>query len=329
MKQNKSISSMFTYFTDIINGLKYLVKTYTNSDLIRKVLRSLPRLWEPKVTVIPEAKDLNTYSLDDLLGLLMTHELSMQQRSDEESKKKKTITLKAITSALSEEDSKKSKNEKAEDDDMILLTHKFRKFLKKKDPLFKGKNSYRKPLDRVREKEREKDERKKKNNICYRCNRSRHFMTECLLEKKIFRRKKKALLVAWDDSDNSSSKEEQVEERANLYLMAHDDSEDEVYSNNYSDFTFDELLETFHELMHDSTLLVRKLNDLKIMHKDLNKKLNVAHTNAKVLKYENSVLTSKLHESSNSNHDHMVRTPEFTSMYFGSPEPNFFIVLGF
>ena len=67
--------------------------------------------------------------------------------------------------------------------------------------------------------------------------------------------------------------------------MAHEDSEDEVSSNNFLDSTFDELLEAFYELMHDSTLLAKKLNDMKIMHKDLNDKLNIAHTNAKILKY--------------------------------------------
>ena len=32
---------------------------------------------------------MSSYPLDELLGSLMTHELTMQQRSDEESKKKK------------------------------------------------------------------------------------------------------------------------------------------------------------------------------------------------------------------------------------------------
>ena len=143
MKQNETISSMFTHFTDIINGLKCLAKTYTNSDLIRKVLRSLPRSWEPKVTANQEAKDLSSYPLDELLGSLMTHELTMQQRSNEDSKKKKTITLKATTSALSEEDSKNFEHEEGEDSNMVLLARKFRKFLTKKDPSIRGKNTYR------------------------------------------------------------------------------------------------------------------------------------------------------------------------------------------
>ena len=34
MKHDESITEMFTHFTDIINSLKGLVKSYSNSDLI-------------------------------------------------------------------------------------------------------------------------------------------------------------------------------------------------------------------------------------------------------------------------------------------------------
>ena len=78
IEQNKSISSMFTHFTGIINGLKYLDKMFSNSDLVKKVLRSFLRMWKPKIIAIQETKDLNTYPLDELLGSLMTHELTMQ-----------------------------------------------------------------------------------------------------------------------------------------------------------------------------------------------------------------------------------------------------------
>ena len=44
IEQNESISSMFTCFINIINGLKCLSKIYSNSDLVRKVPRSLLRM---------------------------------------------------------------------------------------------------------------------------------------------------------------------------------------------------------------------------------------------------------------------------------------------
>ncbi|GAV73063.1 DUF4219 domain-containing protein/UBN2 domain-containing protein, partial [Cephalotus follicularis] len=72
------IKSMFSRFTNIINALQALDKTYSNSEMVRKILRCLPRSWMPKVTAIEEAKNLNVLPLEGLLGSLMTHELSMQ-----------------------------------------------------------------------------------------------------------------------------------------------------------------------------------------------------------------------------------------------------------
>ena len=91
IEYDESITEMFTHFTDIINGLKSLGKSYTNSELVRKILRSLPRTWEAKVTAIQEAKDLNTLPLEELLGSLMTHELSMKQHQRMKSKRKEPL----------------------------------------------------------------------------------------------------------------------------------------------------------------------------------------------------------------------------------------------
>ena len=43
MEREESITEIFTHFMDIINDLKNLDKSYSNSDLVRKILRSLPR----------------------------------------------------------------------------------------------------------------------------------------------------------------------------------------------------------------------------------------------------------------------------------------------
>ena len=76
MKSKESITDMFTRFTDIVNGLKSLGRSYPNSEQVRKILRSLPKSWEAKVTAIQEAKDLNTLPIEELLGSLMTYELT-------------------------------------------------------------------------------------------------------------------------------------------------------------------------------------------------------------------------------------------------------------
>ena len=69
MKPHESIQEMFDRFNDIINGLKALGKTYTHSELVRKILRSLPKSWSPIKTSIQEAKDLPFLPLEDLVGL--------------------------------------------------------------------------------------------------------------------------------------------------------------------------------------------------------------------------------------------------------------------
>ena len=38
----------------------------------------------------------------------------------------------------------------------------------------------------------------------------------------------------------------------------------------YLDLSYDELLEAFHKLMYDYTLLAKRLNNMKSMHKNLN-----------------------------------------------------------
>ena len=43
IEPKKTITSMYTRFTDIVNNLKHLGKVYTDDDLCRKILRSLLR----------------------------------------------------------------------------------------------------------------------------------------------------------------------------------------------------------------------------------------------------------------------------------------------
>ena len=68
---------MFDRFNDILNGLKALQKTYSNSELVRKVLRALAKSWASKKDAILEVKDLNNLPLEELLGSLLTHEMGL------------------------------------------------------------------------------------------------------------------------------------------------------------------------------------------------------------------------------------------------------------
>ncbi|GAV64698.1 LOW QUALITY PROTEIN: UBN2 domain-containing protein, partial [Cephalotus follicularis] len=94
MNEDEDIKSMFTRFKNIINDLQSLDKTYYNT------------------------KNLSILPLEDLLGSLMTHELTMQKRVDDEEnerKKKNVVALKSSKIDDSDDD----------DEDLSLFTRKF------------------------------------------------------------------------------------------------------------------------------------------------------------------------------------------------------------
>ena len=94
MKNNESIFEMYARLTLITNDLKSLGKTYSEYELIRKILRSLTSVWHTKVTVIEEFRNLSNTTVDELIGSLMTYELKLK-KTEEPELSKKALALKA------------------------------------------------------------------------------------------------------------------------------------------------------------------------------------------------------------------------------------------
>ncbi|KAH9781762.1 Integrase catalytic domain-containing protein [Citrus sinensis] len=196
MEQNENVYSMYTRFTDIVNTLGALGKTFSNSEKVKKIIRSLPKEWRPKRTAIEEAKDLNTLPLDDLIGSLISYEEDLAAEKGHE-EKKKSIALKA---------SKHESDGESEPDDeeLAMLTRRFIKFFKKTRERKNFRNF--------------KNHREKKEAItCYECKKPGHIRSECPLINKL---KKKVMVATWDDSEEESSDEEGSQEVSNLALMA-------------------------------------------------------------------------------------------------------------
>ena len=80
MKDNETIVEMIIRFTNIVNGLEALGKTYKESEKVMKILMSLPSKWHTKVTEIQGAKDLTKLSLKELIGSLMTYEFNLVKK---------------------------------------------------------------------------------------------------------------------------------------------------------------------------------------------------------------------------------------------------------
>ena len=128
---------------------------------------------------IQEIKDLNVLPLEDLLGLLMAHELIMRQHSEEEIKKKKIIALKSVVQEKEESDQTKNDDE---DKELVLIIQNFKRFMKKRKGI-------RRRLLTKGEPNKERD--KKQPLICYECKKSDHFKSECPQLKKALKKFKK------------------------------------------------------------------------------------------------------------------------------------------
>jgi len=89
MKPSESISDMYTMFTQIVTSLHALGRELSNYEKVNKILRCLPSSFDAKIIIITESKDLNTYSIDSLLGLLIAYEQGVNQRNLDVGEKKK------------------------------------------------------------------------------------------------------------------------------------------------------------------------------------------------------------------------------------------------
>ncbi|KAH9725866.1 hypothetical protein KPL70_008032 [Citrus sinensis] len=232
MEQNENVYSMYTRFTDIVNTLGALGKTFSNSEKVKKIIRSLPKEWRPKRTAIEEAKDLNTLPLDDLIGSLISYEEDLAAEKGHE-EKKKSIALKA---SKYESDGESE----SDDEELAMLARRFRKFFKKTG----GRRNFR----------NFKNYREKNEAItCYECKKPGHIRSECPLINKL---KKKAIVATWDDSEEESNDEEGSQEVSNLALMAIGGDDD---LNEVSDPTYDELYDAFQDL-HIELMKIGKKN---------------------------------------------------------------------
>lgn len=288
MDANESITDMFTRFTNIINALKGLGKVYTTSENVRKILRSLPKTWEAKVTAIQEAKDLTKLPLEELIGSLMTHEITMKEHLEDESKKKKSIALKTISFEVDSED-----EDALDEDDIAYFSRKYKNFIKRK-------KQFKKHLSTQRESKGEKS--KKDEVICYECKKPGHIRTDCPLLKSSKKSKKKAMKATWDDSSESESGSD-VEEVARICLMAHSDKDDVLDDEvNLEPPSYDELFETFESMQNDLeklsskyVVLKKKYNALSSENKSLLDKIACFKNNEHVVQIDEMKVSCDKH----------------------------------
>ncbi|EOY21334.1 Uncharacterized protein TCM_012831 [Theobroma cacao] len=128
IEPGEDITSMLNRFTNITNKLSQLGKPILEHEIVKRLLRCLPKNWKPKVTIIREAKDLNVITSDEIYGSLLTHELKLKEEEEEDMReakeKKKSIAFKA--NILEEELEELSCDD---DEELALVARKFKKLM--------------------------------------------------------------------------------------------------------------------------------------------------------------------------------------------------------
>ena len=94
-KSNESLTDTYDRLTKLLNDLSLVDKEYDPEDSNLKFLLALPEKWDLKATTIRDNYELADMSLDEIYGMLKTHELEMEQRKKRHGGKSKTVALKA------------------------------------------------------------------------------------------------------------------------------------------------------------------------------------------------------------------------------------------
>lgn len=72
-KYNETTSDLYTRFTMIVTSLHILGRELSNSKMVNKILCCLLDSFDVKVTTIFESKDVNIFSMDNLMGSLIAY----------------------------------------------------------------------------------------------------------------------------------------------------------------------------------------------------------------------------------------------------------------
>jgi hypothetical protein len=76
MLEDECIQDYHLNILDIVNDFDSLGEKISDEKLVRKILRSVPKRFDMKVTAIEEAQDISSMKVDELVGSLQSFELA-------------------------------------------------------------------------------------------------------------------------------------------------------------------------------------------------------------------------------------------------------------
>ena len=257
MLEDESIHDYYLNILNIANGFDSLGEKISDEKLVRKVLRSLPKKFDMKVTAIEEAHDISGIKVDELVGSLQNFELVINNRTE---KKDKSVAFTSNT----ENDEVLGDSVSDEDlsENLVMLGRQFNKILKhvNRRPMPNGQNiRFNDDLQTSKEKNVRSDEN---NNLykgvqCHECEGYGHIRPECAT---FLKKQKKNLTVSWSKDDESEKDMKNEFTKHVVALTERVTSDDESCDE---DLVYDELVVTYKKLNDRNTDTCKQLEEQK------------------------------------------------------------------
>ncbi|XP_062005746.1 uncharacterized protein LOC133722907 [Rosa rugosa] len=271
MTEDESIDDFHARLLNVTSQCRSLDDPFEEHRIVKKLLRSLPSKFQAKQIAIEEAQDLDTYTLDELVGNLKTFEMRLKP-----DKKVKDVAFSSIN----------DKDDIVDDSmDLTLLTKEFKKFLNDKNSFGNTSRNF-SDTKRGQEFENRFDKNSKfakfaqKKSFpdkpkCYECGGIGHIAANCG-NRRYNSRGDKALKSTWNDSDEGSqsdSEEVNLALTSSLNIDLSDESDIEVEA-------FDEETnEKCKQLYNASKIVLKKNFKLKEEIESLRKEKNESELN--------------------------------------------------
>jgi len=189
MLEDESIQDYHLNILDITDALDSLGEKISEEKLVRKILRSLPKKFDMKVSAVEEAQDLSNMKVDELIGSVQNFEIVINNR---EEKKESSITL------LSNNDPQvEYKNDELLTEAIVLFGKQFNKVQKQAEwkPISSGQNilyNINEQLDNVSNPATDDERNQPKGVQCHECEGFGHIKTECAT---FLKKQKKSLFI--------------------------------------------------------------------------------------------------------------------------------------
>jgi hypothetical protein len=79
MKEDEDIATYFLRVDEIVNAIKGLGEAIKEPIIVQKILRSLPMIFDPKISALEERVDLGMISMNELHGIFTAYEMRTEQ----------------------------------------------------------------------------------------------------------------------------------------------------------------------------------------------------------------------------------------------------------